>query len=182
MSGFQIGPETWVSVEARVFDAEGESASEPETIGFVFGLGALFPKVERALEMRLEGDVVRVPLEPKDAFGRRDPKAVLEVAREEFPPDVAPGDRFEVENEDGGVLVLSVLEVLEDAVVVDSNHPLADQTVTVEVRVLEVRPATEEEIRTQLEEREAEARGLGLGTPDASLLPADRLLRGRPGR
>lgn len=182
MSGYQVGPETWVSVHTQVFDEEGESASAAETIGFVFGLGSLFPKVERALEMHEVGDVVTIALGPKEAFGHRDPARILEVSKEDFPSDVQPGDRFEVENEDGGILVLSVLEVGEDFVVVDSNHPLCDQTVKLVVTVLEVRPASEEELATAISEAEeaAQSQAGPDETLSAPLVPLERLLRGRP--
>jgi hypothetical protein len=48
MSGFQVGPETFVTLGFVVFDAEGEAASEPEVIGAVFGMGGLLPGIERA--------------------------------------------------------------------------------------------------------------------------------------
>jgi FKBP-type peptidyl-prolyl cis-trans isomerase SlyD len=128
------------------------------------------------------GDVVTISLAPKEAFGHRDPARVLEVSSDDFPPDVQPGDRFEVENEDGGILVLSVLEVGEGFVVVDSNHPLCEQTVKLVVTVLEVRPATEEELSAALSEaEEAAAAAAGDGANLSSpLVPLERLLKGRP--
>lgn len=164
-----------MTLSCQVFDAEGEAASEPEVIGAVFGLGRLIPHVERALESKVEGDVVDVTLKPQDAFGMRDAQGILEVDRDEFPDDVNPGDRFEVENEEGGLLVLHVLDVQEDFVVVDTNHPLADQEVRFCVTVLEVRPASLEEISAAEDEMNEDIEFL---QPKVPLISPTSLIRG----
>lgn len=146
MSDFQVGPETFVTARVVVFDAEEEEACAPEVTGFVFGMGQLLGPVEQALEGRRAGEVVEVRLGEKDGFGARDPRRILEVDRAEFPPEVSPGDRFEVENLEGGVLVLQVLDVGSDLVVVDTNHPLSGQEVKFLVEIQEVRPASSEEL------------------------------------
>lgn len=145
--GHQLGPGVWTRLRYRVFDAEGEAleADAVET-GCVFGYGALLPALEAALEGKETGARCSVVLAPKDAFGKRDPARRLEVERDEFPPDVAPGDRFDAEQEDGTPLVLQVLEVSETEVVLDLNHPLAGQRVRFEVEVLEARPASQKEL------------------------------------
>jgi FKBP-type peptidyl-prolyl cis-trans isomerase SlyD len=145
-AAFQIGPGMWVRLRYGARDADGEAVEdlEPE-LGYVHGYGALLPRLESALDGHRVGELVRVTLPPREAFGERREEAVLELARDEFPEEVAAGDRFEVESEEGALLVLRVLEVAPDAVVVDANHPLAGQAVTFQLEVLEVRPATDEE-------------------------------------
>jgi len=175
VSAYQVGPETFLTLKYQVFDAEGEAASEPEIVASLFGLGQLIPGVESALEGHSEGETVEVTLKPKDAFGERDPKSILEVDRGDFPDDVSPGDRFDVENEEGGLLVLHVLDVQDDLVVVDTNHPLADQEVKFSVEILEVRPASSEEISAFEAEMEEEGGALNPGVP---LVSAESLIRG----
>lgn len=173
----QLGPGVWARLRYRVFDAEGE-ALEPAPVetGLVFGYGALLPALEAALAGKTAGARVVLELRPRQAFGERDPALVAEVAREEFPPGVAPGDSYEFEREDGTTVVLSVLDVTESGVVLDLNHPLAGQRVRFEVEVLEARPASADELSL------AEAR-LGedpSGPPESSegdLIPPARLLR-----
>ncbi len=188
MSGYQVGPETFVTLRYQVFDAEGEAASEAEVLGCVFGMGGLLPEVERAMDGKLEGDRLQLKLDEKQAYGARDASKILEVDRGDFPPDVAAGDRFEVENEAGGLLVLHVLDVQDDLVVVDTNHPLSGQEVGISLEVLEVRPASHEEIESALlclqddaEEAQATKEASG-GEPDGprpDVRPVD-LLRRRP--
>jgi FKBP-type peptidyl-prolyl cis-trans isomerase SlyD len=171
---FQVGPDVVVTLEYDVFDAEGEpvgGSGGPREV--LFGVGDLLPAVEQRLEGLEPGGACSVQLKPEDAFGKRDPKAWVEVDREEFPDDVAPGDQFEAEGADGEAVLLKVLDVAEDHVVIDQNHPLAGQSLRVEVRVLGTRLAL-------AEEREAAAARLAQAPSGAEspLIPAGRLLRG----
>lgn len=176
MSGFQVGPETFVTLGFQVFDAEGEAASQPEVMGTVFGMGGLLPGVERAIEGKKQGDEIEIVLASKEAYGKRDPKGILEVDRSEFPKTVSVGDRFELENDAGGVLVVHVLDVQDEVVVIDTNHPLADQEVKFVVEIQEVRPATREEIEAQEALLDEDSQYLSAEVPDIS--PAN-LIRGR---
>ncbi|MGC4070498.1 MAG: FKBP-type peptidyl-prolyl cis-trans isomerase [Polyangiaceae bacterium] len=145
-AGFRVGPGMFVELTYEVRDADGEAVGAgDERLGCVFGMGQLLPKVEQTVDGLAEGDVRTVKLPARDAYGPRDPEALLEVERGEFPGDVTVGDYFEVENADEGVLVLRVLEVTDEAVLVDLNHPLAGQDLDVTVRIISVRPATQEE-------------------------------------
>lgn len=171
---YQVGPEVVVTLTYEVFDADGElvgGSQGPRAI--VFGFGELLAPVERALEGALPGESRTVRVKAKDAFGERDPKAMLEIDRADFPEDVAPGDSFEAEGSEGEVVVLRVLDVTPDAVIVDQNHPLAGQTLRVEVRVLETRPATTTELEAAAKALEEPEQG-----PETQLIVAERLLRG----
>lgn len=169
MTGYQVGPETFLTLRCSVFDAEGEAASEPETLGVVFGLGQLLGEIETRLEGRRQGERVDVHLKASQAFGRREASRVLEVDRSDFPPDVKEGDRFEVENDQGGLLVVHVLDVRDDLVVLDTNHPLADQDVSFSIEILEVRPATADELEAAEELLNEDLSYLSADLPDVSL-------------
>ncbi len=172
----------WVRLRVVIHDAEGAPVQdEPSEAAFVCGFGALLPALEEALFGLPEGARKQVTLKPQDAFGERDAKAVLEVLRDEFPPDVQEGDVFDAEEDDGpdapgGMVQLRVLEVTPDSVILDRNHPLAGQKVRFDVEVLEVRPAEESEIFA------AEAALASDGPPEEALIPAASLLRGGPRR
>jgi FKBP-type peptidyl-prolyl cis-trans isomerase SlyD len=172
-TGFQVGPGMWVRVRYAARDADGELVEdfEPE-LGYVHGYGALLEPLEVALDGHRAGERLIAQLPPEQAFGKRNEEAVIEVSREEFPEDVQAGDRFDVESDDGRVLVLRVLDVHPDAVIADTNHPLAGQTVTFHLELLEVRPATAEELAR------AEAALEDPEPADGPLIPAARLLRG----
>jgi len=178
--GFQLGPGVWTRLGYRTFDADEEpiEGADGET-ACVFGYGALLPVVEAALEGLGVGAKRDVELAPRDAFGERRAELELEVAREEFPPDVTSGDRFELERDDGSEVVARILAVGEDTVVVDLNHPLAGQRVRLEITVLEARAASPEELA--LAESAVLAEEDVPGDPGEGLIPLGGLLR-RGGR
>lgn len=166
----------FVRLGYRVFDAEQELVDESDPaipLTVVAGYGQLLPALERALDGLAAGDRTSVALAPRDAYGARDPHAIIEVDREDFPPDVAPGDRFEAERADGAIVVLQVIDVLDDAVVLDTNHPLAGQRVRYELEVLEVRPAAAEELQRAVRLLEEAP-----DRPPDGLIPPSRLLPG----
>ncbi len=173
---FQVGPEMWVRLRVTIRDAEGEAVQEePTETSFVFGFGATLPALEFGIEGMPQGSKKSIFVKPEDAFGERDPAAVLEVLRDEFPEDVAEGDVFDADEDEGPSstpVLLRVLEVTPETVILDRNHPLAGQKVRFDVEVLEVRPADEVEISA------AETALLTQGEPQERLIPAASLLRG----
>ncbi len=70
------------------------------------------------------------------------------VSRDQFVgiDNMEIGMQFQTEA-DGEVHVVTVTGLEGDEVIVDANHPLAGETLVFDVTVLEVRPATAEEIQ-----------------------------------
>ena len=170
---FQVGPDTVVHFSYRLFDAEGEcvEGDDGAVFSFLFGYGQLAQALESALLGMQPQQEKRIRLSSEQAFGPRDPERVLELDRDGFPEDVAPGDEFDAENEQGEPVTLAILDVDAERVVVDLNHPLAGQDIEISLCVQAVRPALSAEIAEAIAMLEAE--------PDAvqGLLPAARLLR-----
>lgn len=154
VDGFQVGPDTVVTLVYSVRDEDGELVEDvpAEPLAVVFGYGQLLPAIEAAAQGLVPGDRVTLALDPESAWGAWDPGRVIEVDRAEVPADAAPGDVYEAEHDGGAIVLLKVLDVRETTVLLDTNHPLAGQRVSIEFEVRGVRPATEEEL-----ERAAEA-------------------------
>ena len=170
---FQLGPGMWARLGYQVFDAEGELVETGDSeLCCLIGYGVLFPALEERLEGLAQGASRTVMLRPEQAFGLRNPEAQVEVDRSDFPEDVAAGDCYEAEDEDGRPVLLQVLDVSDDAVLVDSNHPLAGQILRFEVEAREVRPATDPELE------EAEQRLLTQEEEAQPLITPESLLRG----
>jgi FKBP-type peptidyl-prolyl cis-trans isomerase 2 len=169
----QVGPDTVVHFSYRLFDEEGELVEESDPkvpLSFLYGYGQLSPLLESSLLGLFAGDRRRTTL-PKDAFGLRDPEAIIEVARHELPENASVGDEFEAEHESAGAVSLVVLELTDEFAVLDANHPLASQAADIEVVVDAVRPALAVEVALAVEELEASPE------PTDRLLPGSRLLQ-----
>ncbi|HWZ91511.1 MAG TPA: hypothetical protein VNW92_21765 [Polyangiaceae bacterium] len=170
---YQLGPGMWARLGYQVFDAEDALVETGESeLCCLIGYGVLFPALEDKLEGLPQGASRTVLLRPEQAFGLRNPEAQVEVDRSDFPDDVAAGDCYEAEDEEGRPVLLQVLDVNDEGVLVDSNHPLAGQTLRFEVEAREVRPATDVELS------EAEQRLLSQEAEPEPLITPESLLRG----
>ena len=144
----QVGPDALVTVSYRLFDEAGELVDDVSELAFVFGCAQVLPALERGLLGASPGDERTIEADPEEAFGDRDEEALLEVDRADFPGGDAAqvGDEIIATRPDGVEVAHSVVEVTDDVVLVDLNHPLAGQRVRFVVSVLNVRRATDDEL------------------------------------
>jgi FKBP-type peptidyl-prolyl cis-trans isomerase SlyD len=165
MSAIQAN--TYVKLDYTLRDDDGDvlDASEVdggEPIEYVHGYGMLVPGLESALAGMKEGDERDVIVPAESGYGEYDDELVLEIDKNEFPDPakVKAGDEFVAESPDGEEVAMEVLEVKDDIVVVDANHPLAGMTLHYSVKIRTVRDATEQEIHEAAESfEEAQAHG-----------------------
>jgi FKBP-type peptidyl-prolyl cis-trans isomerase SlyD len=136
-----------VTITFKLYDASNtllEEAAEP--LSYLHGgHSGIFPKIEEALNFKKVGESVSVTLEPADAFGDYDPALMRIEPVEQLPPDVTVGG-YLVAEQDGNEVVWRVTGVADGKAVLDGNHELAGQRLRFECTVLDVRPATEEEL------------------------------------
>lgn len=132
--------------DGELIDSSHEEGGEP--INYVHGYGMLVPGLEAALAGLAEGDERDVDVPAEAGYGEYDDDLVIQIDRSEFPNPaaVAVGDEFVAEAPDGGEVELSVIEVADDHVLVDANHPLAGVALRYHIHVVSLRPATEAEI------------------------------------
>ncbi|MFW9618537.1 MAG: FKBP-type peptidyl-prolyl cis-trans isomerase [Sulfurospirillum sp.] len=145
-----------VTLDYTVFDTENnllDSGAQP-LIYLHGGYGDVFEKIEKALEGKSIGESIHIQLSPKDAFGEYKQEFVLIEDRNQFEDDLEVGQNVEMvfsEGEDEEiVLTYSVVEILEDKVILDANHPLAGVTIIFDGTVIGVREATSDEIEKRL--------------------------------
>jgi FKBP-type peptidyl-prolyl cis-trans isomerase SlyD len=148
-----VSPNVHVTVDYELRDDDGDlvDASEAEggePIRYVHGYGMLVPGLESALVGMGAGDERDVVVPAAAGYGEYDDELVLEIDRKELPNPglVHVGDELVAESPHGDDLNLAVIEVRDDTVLVDANHPLAGRTLRYHVKVRDVRPATDEEI------------------------------------
>ena len=143
---------TVVTLTFELFDADGvllEASQEP--ISYLHGgHSGMLPKVEEALSMKKPGDAVSVDVEPADGFGDYDPELVKLESADRLPAEVAVGMQFEAfsnpGDEQGSGVVFTVTDIADGKAVLDGNHPWAGKKLRFECQVLDVRPATAEEL------------------------------------
>ncbi|MBH25845.1 MAG: peptidylprolyl isomerase [Myxococcales bacterium] len=147
MSDLAIGDDTVVAISYTLKNSDGhvlDTASLGQPLTYAHGTGAVLPGLEAALVGHVEGDTLQLIIPPQQGYGERAPDMTREVPRDVFPSTLRlhRGMPFALEFKDSGLSsqLWYVSEVHRDKVVLDGNHPLAGETLYMDVRVVSVRP------------------------------------------
>ena len=124
---------------ALVDSTEGKPAFE-----YTQGRSQIIPGLERQLAGLHAGDQKEVTVKPEEGYGPLNPMATEEIERAQLPKGVDPqvGMVLRGTDPDGRVFRALIKEVKEKVVVLDLNHPLAGKTLTFQVKIVDVHPAT----------------------------------------
>ena len=146
----QIAQDAVAMFHYRLTNADGQlldSSEGDQPLAYLHGKGTLIPGLEKALDGKSKGDKFSLTLEPQEAYGTYNEALVQTVNRSQFSSvdQLEPGMRFEAQFPDGA-RVATISAVEGDEVTIDGNHELAGETLTFEIEVADVRPATQEEL------------------------------------
>jgi len=121
-------------------DCGDDCGCEAGPMVLTIGAGELFPLIDEALIGMAPGEKKTVVIPAQDAFGDYDKERVFSVPRSDLPDDLDPvvGDELVLTNEDEEELGVAVIEINEENVTFDANHPLAGEVLTFEVTLLEI--------------------------------------------
>lgn len=143
---------TVVTLTFQLFDGDGTLLEETgEPIAYLHGgHSGMLPKLEEALNHKKPGDAVSVTVEPEDAFGDYDSELVKIETVDRLPADVEVGMQFEAyadaSDPEGSGVVYTVTDIADGKAVLDGNHPWAGKTLRFDCRIVDVRPASREEV------------------------------------
>jgi len=130
-------------------DSEGNTLDTSERGGsmrYLHGAGQLLPALEKAVNGLEPGADAVVEVPSAEAFGARDESRVIEVRRDQVPPEAEVGSTVTAEDENGRHFPLVVVHLDEDNARLDGNHPFAGLDVVFEITIETVESATPEEI------------------------------------
>ena len=108
----------------------------------------MLPKFEENLSTLSTGDQYDFRLEAEDAYGQYDDEAVANLPKDMFKGAEIPeiGSIVPLQDNNGNHFQGQVVSVAEDAVIVDLNHPMAGQALHFKGNIINVRPATPEDL------------------------------------
>ena len=145
----KIARHTVASIEYRLTSDNGEEIDSSEGHGplsYVHGTDSIVPGLESELEGKQPGDELKVRVPPDKGYGERDESLVHSVPRKQFPAgEIEVGMQVEARTKEGR-MHLTVVGVEADSIKLDANHPLAGIALNFAIKVVEVRPATPEEL------------------------------------
>ncbi|PKH00632.1 peptidylprolyl isomerase [Paraglaciecola sp. MB-3u-78] len=144
-----IANNTIATIHFTVCSSDGtqiDTSRNSEPMVYLQGSHFLIQGLEDELEDKTVGDKFIIDIAPALAYGERQEELVQSVPKTMFEDmDLNVGMTFRASTDDGEQSVM-IIDINEEEVVVDGNHPLSGLTLNFDVEVLEVREATEEEI------------------------------------
>ena len=146
-----------MTYELKLDNENGEMVQRVEKdkpFVYLFGIGGLLPVFEKSLENLVVGDTFAFGLTAEDGYGQRNDDAVVALDKNIFEVEgkideemIKVGNVVPMQNDQGQPLNGMVLEITDDKVKMDFNHPLAGKDLHFTGEILDVREATEEELK-----------------------------------
>lgn len=142
-----------VAIYYTLKSADGEVVDSNRRGGkplvFLQGKGQVLPAIEAALVGKKKDEHVVLELPPAQGYGERKEENVRKVPRSAFPPrtPLELGARFVLRDDQGRNVPALVVELDDEEVTVDHNHPLAGQTLFFDITVAGIREASAEEVQ-----------------------------------
>ncbi len=117
-----------------------DTSTERGPLEFTMGEGQVIPGFEQAISGMSPGETKTVTIAPDEAYGPHREEMVLEIERDQFPPNLDPevGQQLELHQPNGSVIGVRVTDVSDDNVTLDANHPLAGQELVFDIELVEI--------------------------------------------
>lgn len=122
--------------DGQVFD----SSLEREPLEVKLGQGQLIPGFEKGLIDMAVKEKKTITIDKGEAYGEVNEQLFQKVAKTQLPPDLKPeiGMGLVGSNGEGAEQQFRVVQVNEDHIIVDANHPLAGQDLIFDLELVEI--------------------------------------------
>lgn len=127
-----------------------DSSKDEGPLKYIHGKKRISPLLEKELTGKKVGQKFTIVVKPEDAYGVRDEELITFAKKELFGENfnkITVGMPLEMEGPNGEMAVVMAVDIREDGIVLDGNHPLAGEELTYHIEVLSVREATEEDLK-----------------------------------
>lgn len=136
-----------VSYQLTLDDGFVVDATEKDSpMWYLHGAGHLLPRFEKELQGLKAGDAKAFSIGAKEGYGEYEPERVIQIPKKNLDKNYLPGDMVSLESNSGHKLHGRISSVEKDTVKIDCNHELAGKNLNFSVQVVDVRPATKEEL------------------------------------
>lgn len=121
-------------------DTVAENPQDPGPLEFKIGEGNVISGLEQGVIGMRTGDKKTITIPPEDAFGQPRKDLVIDLNKNEIPEGIklSVGVHLNIQTSDGQTFKVKVVDVKEDTVTLDANHPLAGATLNFDVELIEI--------------------------------------------
>ncbi len=136
-NGKTVGFDYWLTVDGK----EIENSEKLGPIEYVHGKGDVIPGLEKNLTGMKAGEEKSFKVSVEEGYGQIDSKAVQEVPKTLVPSDIdlKVGTLLEMNDDQGDVFPATVMEINDDKVKLDFNHPLAGKELDFKVKIVSIK-------------------------------------------
>ena len=120
----------------KVFD----SSVSRDPIEFTIGGQQMIPAFEEAILDMEVGDKKTFNIKAEEAYGKKDDRLIHVVPRSMVPESITPqvGMGLNLQGPDGQALPVTIIDLNDENVTLDANHPLAGENLTFEVELVSI--------------------------------------------
>jgi FKBP-type peptidyl-prolyl cis-trans isomerase 2 len=147
MAEAKQGDSVKVHYTGRLADGtEFDSSHDQAPLEFTVGAGEVIPGFDQAVVGMQPGESKTTTIPAGEAYGDYDDELVMEVDRDQFPPNIQPevGQRLQLRQVEGDDFSVVVTEINDDTVTLDGNHPLAGHDLTFDIELVAIGEASSE--------------------------------------
>ena len=141
MQQVKDGDKVKVHYHGRFNDGTTFDSSEGrEPLEFTVGAGNVIKGFDDGVMGMAIGDKKTVNIQAADAYGDKNDDMLVEFPKEQFPPEMNPeiGMQLNMTNGNGQVILVTIVEVKEDTVILDANHPLAGKDLIFDIELVSI--------------------------------------------
>ena len=122
--------------DGRVFD----TSVGREPLEFTVGEDQVIPGFEKGIVGMKQDESRTITIPPNEAYGPHHREMVLDIPRNDFPPNIQPeiGQQLELQQPNGQAVIVMVVGVTESCVTLDGNHPLAGKDLIFDIKLIEI--------------------------------------------
>jgi FKBP-type peptidyl-prolyl cis-trans isomerase 2 len=117
-----------------------DTSRNADPLRFTMGEGRMIPGFEEAIIGMSPGESKTVEMPPEKAYGKYREDLLLTIKRSDLPEDIVPelGMDLEICAVNGRMVPVQITDMDEEVVCLDANHPLAEQTLTFDIALVEI--------------------------------------------
>ena len=122
--------------DGSIFDSSAPDAP----LEFTIGSNQVIPGFNNGVLGMTVGESKTVHIPVTDAYGPHQKDGVFEISRTEFPDDmnIEIGMRLEGNQQNGKSVQVTIIEINEDTIKLDANHPLAGKDLTFDITLIDI--------------------------------------------
>ena len=117
-----------------------DSSAGKEPLEFTVGAGQMIKGFDAAMPGMAIGEKKTINIVPEEAYGAKDPNAIIEFPKEHIPADMKlePGMQLTLTDPNGNPVPVVVVEVKEEVIILDANHFLAGEELVLDIVLVEI--------------------------------------------